>query len=207
MKKILLLATCFAVSLSCFSQTSSLVVGTSTGTLGEYTSFSYHNGADGTTSLATKWKPGMGFNLGYQLHFNLSDRYSVDASILGKVQQGEVNSQEMGENGIISCNDKAWLWGGAVSGVINYHLWQGMRIGLGVEPTLLFRTDQLLSNGNKQVFDCPVLVKLGYRFKNSMEIAAYYKHGFKSIYENALFVNNVEKSKEVAISLSVPLFK
>lgn len=206
MKNFLFLTICLSASISCFSQKSSLIVGISDARIGQYTSSAYFNGVGGTNTPITEWKPGIGLNLGYQFNFGLSDRFSIDATILGKAQQGKVNTYTVQGEKITPYSDKSWLWGAAVNGIINYRIWHGMHVGIGVEPTLFFHTDKIILNQNKQLFDCPIIVKLGYRFKNQMEIATYYKHGFKSLYENNV-VTDATKNKELAISFSVPLFK
>ena len=62
---------------------------------------------------------------------------------------------------------------------INYRICSGLYAGIGIEPTGYFETDKLKENLEGQVFDFPIVLTLGYEFKNGMKLSASYKHGFK----------------------------
>lgn len=205
MKKLLLTA-CLFLSIGCFAQKSSIIIGVSDGALGNYSSATYFNSDNGGVTPTTDWKAGIGLNLGYQYQFRLSNRFTLQTTALAKVQQGKIDTYCIEDQQVVLHKDKAWIWGASVNGIINYRVWQGLSIGVGVEPTLFFKTDKLLFNEHKQLFDFPLVFKIGYCLKNQMEIAAYYKQGFKSMYDSHL-VSHASNSKDIAISLSVPLFK
>ena len=68
--------------------------------LGKYSGYSYYlstGTANGTIYPETRWTPGIGFNFGYQFGFKLSNRFWMDASILGKVVQGKAESFDLNE--------------------------------------------------------------------------------------------------------------
>ena len=155
---------------------------------------------------STRWIPGVGFNLGYQFGFDLSNRFWIDASILGKAVQGKAESFDLNGNNVVPWSDKAWIWGLALNGSINYRICSGLYAGIGIEPTGYFKTDKLKENLEGRVFDFPIVLTLGYEFKNGMKLSASYKHGFKPLYDNA-FASNTKNNKEFGISLYVPMFK
>lgn len=167
------------------------------------------NGSDPHKMYDYQWKSKFGISIGYQFRFELSKRFFLDASVLGKMQQEEVKADFMlDESGFrqIDLNSKKWLFAPAVNGTVNYRIWKGLSVGLGIEPTLFFNTDKVKYNQvQKQVFDCPVLIKAGYGFKN-IEFAISYKHGFKSLYNNSMFSSST-KNKELQVSVFVPIFK
>ena len=66
----------------------------------------------------------------------------------------------------------------ALNGSINYRICSGLYAGIGIEPTGYFKTDKLKENLEGQVFDFPIVLTLGYEFKNGMKLSASYKHGF-----------------------------
>lgn len=92
-----------------------------------------------------------------------------------------------------------------MNATVNYRIWKGLSIGLGIEPTVFFNSGKLRYNdASKTVFDFPVLVKVGYELKN-IGFAVSYKQGFKALYDN--YMLNSEKNKELQISVFVPIFK
>ena len=179
------------------------------GHLGKYSGYSYYlstGTANGTIYPETRWTPGIGFNFGYQFGFKLSNRFWMDASILGKVVQGKAESFDLNGNDVVPWSDKAWIWGLALNGAINYRICSGLYAGIGIEPTGYFKTNKLKENLKGQVFDFPVVLTLGYEFNNGMKLSASYKHGFKPLYDNA-FASNTKNNKEFGMSLYVPMFK
>ena len=130
----------------------------------------------------------------------------MDASILGKAVQGKAESFDLNGNNVVPWSDKAWIWGLALNGSINYRICSGLYAGIGIEPTGYFKTDKLKENLKGQVFDFPVVLTLGYEFNNGMKLSASYKHGFKPLYDNA-FASNTKNNKEFGMSLYVPMFK
>ena len=126
--------------------------------------------------------------------------------ILGKAVQGKAESFDLNGNNVVPWSDKAWIWGLALNGSINYRICSGLYAGIGIEPTGYFKTDKLKENLEGRVFDFPIVLTLGYEFKNGMKLSASYKHGFKPLYDNA-FASNTKNNKEFGISLYVPMFK
>ena len=166
--------------IGCFAQKSGIIIGVTDGHLGKYSGYAYMSTgtANNSSYPETRWTPGVGFNLGYQFGFDLSNRFWIDASILGI----------------------------ALNGSINYRICSWLYAGIGIEPTGYFKTDKLKENLEGRVFDFPIVLTLGYEFKNGMKLSASYKHGFKPLYDNA-FASNTKNNKEFGISLYVPMFK
>lgn len=90
MKKTILSMLFLMTGIACFAQRSGIIISVTDGHLGKYSGYSYYMNtgtADGTIYPETRWTPGVGFHLGYQFGFKLSNRFWMDASILGKVVQ------------------------------------------------------------------------------------------------------------------------
>ena len=102
--------------------------------------------------------------------------------------------------------DKGWIWGASLNGTVNYRIYSGLYAGLGIEPTYYLKTDRLRGNSNRQVLDFPLVLTLGYEFRNGMKLSLSYKHGFKSLYENG-YINNPKSNREISMSLCIPIFK
>lgn len=203
MKKAILSVMFLMIGIGCFAQKSGIILGITDGHLGRHTGYQWVGEG---ISPETKWTPGIGLNLGYQFNFRLSERFFVDASVLGKVVQGEIKSFNMVGNQIKFWTDKGWIWGAALNGTINYRIYSGLYTGIGVEPTYYLKTNKLRENSNKQLLDFPLVFAIGYEFRNGMKLSASYKHGFKSLYENS-YTNNSKSNREIGISLFIPIFK
>ena len=211
MRKTVLSVLFLIAGIGCFAQKSGIIIGMTDGHLGKYSGYSYMgSGYAGNGSYVSypenKWTPGIGLNLGYQLNFKLSERFSIDASVLGKVVQGEIKSFNVDGNKVKPWSDKGWIWGASVNGTVNYHIYSGLYAGIGIEPTCYIKTDKLKGNSNKQVFDFPLVFALGYEFHNGIKLSASYKHGFRPLYENS-YATNTKNNREFGISLYVPIFK
>ena len=208
MKKTILSMLFLLAGIGCFAQKSGSLIGVTDGHLGKYSGYAYMSTgtANNSSYPETRWTPGVGFNLGYQFGFDLSNRFWIDASILGKAVQGKAESFDLNGNNVVPWSDKAWIWGLALNGSINYRICSGLYAGIGIEPTGYFKTDKLKENLEGRVFDFPIVLTLGYEFKNGMKLSASYKHGFKPLYDNA-FASNTKNNKEFGISLYVPMFK
>lgn len=206
MRKTILSVLFLLIGTGCFAQASGIIFGVTDGHLGKYSEYAYVGTGNDISTPKNQWTPGMGFNLGYQFSFKLSNRFWIGASVLGKVVQGKVESFDLNENKVTPWSDKAWIWGLALNGTVNYRICSGLYAGIGIEPTGYFKTDKLRENVDKQVFDYPVVLTLGYEFRNGMRLAASYKHGFKPLYDNALS-SNTQNHKELGVSLYVPVFK
>ena len=70
-------------------------------------------------------------------------------------------------NNVIPRSDKAWIWGLALNGSINYRICSGLYAGIGIEPTGYFKTDKLKENLKGQIFDFPVVLTLGYELRTA----------------------------------------
>lgn len=203
MKKAILSVMFLMIGIGCFAQKSGIILGITDGHLGRHTGYQWVGEG---ISPETQWTPGIGLNLGYQFNFRLSERFFVDASVLGKVVQGEIKSFNMVGNQIKFWTDKGWIWGAALNGTINYRIYSGLYTGIGVEPTYYLKTNKLRENSNKQLLDFPLAFTIGYEFRNGMKLSASYKHGFKSLYENS-YTNNSKSNREIGVSLFIPIFK
>ena len=74
-------------------------------TFGKYSGYAYMSTGTANNSSYPKpdWTPGVGFNLGYQFGFDLSNRFWIDASILGKAVQGKAESFDLNGNNVVPC--------------------------------------------------------------------------------------------------------
>ena len=176
MKKTILSMLFLLAGIGCFAQKSGIIIGVTDGHLGKYSGYAYMSTgtANNSSYPETRWTPGVGFNLGYQFGFDLSNRFWIDASILGKAVQGKAESFDLNGNNVVPWSDKAWIWGLALNGSINYRICSGLYAGIGIEPTGYFKTDKLKENLEGRVFDFPIVLTLGYEFKNGMKLSASY---------------------------------
>ena len=89
MKKTILSMLFLLAGIGCFAQKSGIIIGVTDGHLGKYSGYAYMSTgtANNSSYPETRWTPGVGFNLGYQFGFDLSNRFWIDASILGKAVQ------------------------------------------------------------------------------------------------------------------------
>ena len=129
MKKTILSMLFLLAGIGCFAQKSGIIIGVTDGHLGKYSGYSYYlstGTANGTIYPETRWTPGIGVNFGYQFGFKLSNRFWMDASILGKVVQGKAESFDLNGNDVVPWSDKSWIWGLALNGAINYRICSGL---------------------------------------------------------------------------------
>lgn len=108
MKKTMLSVMFLMTGIGSFAQKSGIIFGITDGHLGTHTGYQWIGEG---VSPETKWTPGIGFNLGYQFNFRLSDRFSLDASVFGKAVQGQINSLDIDGNKVKPWTDKGWIWG------------------------------------------------------------------------------------------------
>lgn len=214
MKKLLLFLTLTCCGVSAFAQKSGIVFRANDAQLGEYKQislFSYPPDFTDPTIAETKWLPTLGFDLGYQFCFRLTEKFSVDAAAILGIKQGNLNSytatllpDETYE--ISNWSKNSMIWSTSISGAVNYNFWKGVYAGVGVEPIVYINTGKFPDNKKKSVFDCPIVVSAGYEFLNQMKLSAYYKHGFNSIYtiKNSA---NVRDNQELGLSLFIPICK
>lgn len=140
MKKTILSVMFLMTGITCFAQKSGIIFGVTDGHLGKHTGYQWIGEG---VSPETKWTPGIGFNLGYQINFRLSERFSLDASVLGKAVQGQINSLDIDGNKVKPWTDKGWIWGASLNGTVNYRIYSGLYAGIGIEPTYYLKTDKL----------------------------------------------------------------
>ena len=97
MKKTILSMLFLLAGIGCFAQKSGIIIGVTDGHLGKYSGYAYMSTgtANNSSYPETRWTPGVGFNLGYQFGFDLSNRFWIDASILGKAVQGKAESFDL----------------------------------------------------------------------------------------------------------------
>jgi hypothetical protein len=148
-----------------------------------------------------KWKARPSFNLGYQLKFDIKERYVLDAALLFNSRGVHANVIEFD---IEKVNETKRFNAIALNGVFNYKIWKGIRIGAGVEPTFYWNT-KYWDNLKKTAFDVPLVVKAGYDF-DFMEVSLSYKHGLSPIIEGVGHAFEA-KTRDVQLSVFVPLGK
>lgn len=144
------------------------------------------------------------FHAGYQFQFQLKHRLSVDASLLYGQKQGKIVSSY----GIVTVpgyKDKFSRHYIAMGGVINYNLIGGLKIGVGIEPTLHFKERILVENEIKPAFDIPVVAKLAYSFKHC-DIALMYKHGVCNVARGLPDMKSA-RTRDLQLSVFIPIFK
>ncbi|MDR2956338.1 MAG: hypothetical protein LBV43_14795 [Prevotella sp.] len=148
-----------------------------------------------------KWKARISFNAGYQLQFDIKEKYVLDAALL--FQSRGVHVFYMPSN-ISTVDETKRLNSIALNGVFNYRIWKGVKAGLGIEPTYYWKTGYW-TNQKKTVFDVPLVAKVGYDFK-VMEISLSYKHGINPIVEGVGYTYKA-KSRDIQLSVFMPLGK
>lgn len=144
------------------------------------------------------------FHAGYQFQFQLKHRFSVDASLLYGQKRGRmVSNYEVVP--IPGYTDKFSRHYIAMGGVINYNLIGGLKIGVGVEPTLHFRERILVENKIQSAFDVPLVGKLAYSFKH-VDIALMYKHGTCNVARGIPDMKSA-RTQDFQFSIFIPIFK
>jgi len=147
-----------------------------------------------------EWKHKPSFTVGYGFQFDVKKSFVIDAALLYHSRGVHVayNStftdftDESKQLNVLSLN-----------GVVNYKIWKGLSVGIGMEPTWYLNTkiaDNIVSNA----LDFPLVVKTGYNFK-IMEVSLSYKYGFESIYKGVITKEAVPR--DLRLSVFVPLFK
>lgn len=148
-----------------------------------------------------KWKARMSFNIGYQLKYDIKDRFVLDAAMLFNSRGVHVN---IIKDNIEKADETKRFNALALNGVFNYKIWKGIRLGAGIEPTFYWNT-KYWDNLKKTAFDVPLVVKAGYDF-NFMEVSLSYKHGLKPIMEGVGHAYKA-KTRDVQLSVFLPLGK
>lgn len=146
------------------------------------------------------WKHRFGFNIGYQFQFDLPKKFFVDATLL--YQARRLNVAYTKSTGNTFKNTKLFN-AMALNGVVGYKVWKGLKLGVGIEPTLYFNTN-MEYNLEKNKFDIPLVAKLGYDF-NCFQLDLSYKNGFKTIYRN--YVVGKPQTRDIQLSIFIPIFK
>lgn len=164
-----------------------------------YPGMSDYTGAYGITK--EKWKPRISFNAGYQIQFDIREKYVLDAALL--FQSRGVHVKYRPSTNVVVDETKRFN-SIALNGVFSYKIWKGIRAGLGIEPTYYWNTDYW-GNGKKSVFDYPLVIKAGYDFK-VVEVSLSYKNGFNSIMSTVGHAFDA-KSRDIQMSVFVPLGK
>lgn len=83
-------------------------------------------------------------------------------------------------------------WGGTV----NYPVYKGLSVGLGVEPTYYFVSYE--KNDMKRPLDVPFVGKIAYNFK-FMELGISYKHGLMNVVETKDFASGRFRDWQVSV--------
>lgn len=83
----------------------------------------------------------------------------------------------------------------AVSPSANYKLFNGLYVGLGIEPTW-----NIITNGKH--FDIPVFARIGYDINHKIEFAVTYRQGFMNTIDKNVFDKG--RTSDLNISVFIP---
>lgn len=137
---------------------------------------------------------------GYQFQIDLPYKLQVETGIFGQAKFLTVNysSKEQGAN-----ESEYNVFGASAQGVLNYKIIKGLKLGLGIEPTLywgnMYNNHSKNSDGSK--FDCPLLIRAGYDLKK-IGFAITYKNGFTNLYKNPYVYK--AKDRDLLFSIFIP---
>ena len=146
------------------------------------------------------WKHRFSFNVGYQFQFDLPKKFFVDAALLYQARRFNIEYTESTDN---TYENTKLFNSMALNGVVGYKLWKGLKLGIGVEPTLYFNTN-MGYNLEDNKFDIPLVAKVGYDF-NWFQLDLSYKNGFNRIYRN--YVVGKPQTRDIQLSIFIPIFK
>lgn len=147
-----------------------------------------------------KWKHRFSYNIGYQFQYEFKSHILIDAALLYQGRRMHVSYTKSAGN----TYEKTKLFNGiALNGVVGYKLWKGLKLGIGVEPTIYFNTN-MGYNLEDNKFDIPLVAKIGYDFK-WFQLDLSYKNGFKIIYRN--YAVGKPETRDLQLSIFLPIFK
>ena len=141
------------------------------------------------------------FNIGYQFQFDIKDTYAIDAALLYQSRGVHVNFRPSSDRIVDETKRFNAI---SLHGVFNYKVWNGIKVGAGIEPTRYWKKDYW-TNKTLTSYDYPIVLKAGYDLK-FMELSLRYKHGLKPVIEGVGYVLNA-KTRDLEISIFVPLGK
>lgn len=145
------------------------------------------------------WKHRLSFNIGYQLSFDLKRNFVLNTSLQYQLRGVHAAFSRTVEDVV----DETENWNSlCLHGSLDYYIYKGIYVGAGLEPTCYFNTWLPDNLGSKQVFDVPVLGKVGYDFK-LLKIALSYKHGFAKVYWSSMYPKVT--TRDLQLSVFIPL--
>lgn len=137
---------------------------------------------------------------GYQFQINLPYKLQVETGVFCQAKLLTVNYSSI-EHGATE-NEYA-VYGTSVQGILNYKIVKGLKLGLGIEPTVywgdMYNNHSKNSDGSK--FDCPLLIRAGYDLKK-IGFAITYKNGFTNLYKNPYVYK--AKDRDLLFSIFIP---
>ncbi|WP_449039825.1 outer membrane beta-barrel protein [Parabacteroides goldsteinii] len=145
-----------------------------------------------------KWNHRFSFNLGYQFQFDVLKKIDFNVALLYQgrsinVAFCELDGKEVEETKLLNSVQ--------ASCILRYKMWRGVRVGIGLEPTVYFNTS-VIGNWENNKFDVPLVVSGGYDFK-IFQVSVAYKNGFKQLYYNTLVSKT--KTRDIQVSVFIPI--
>lgn len=195
MKHISLVLICCILSVSqSFSQgidKHGIVLGGGLGSINkEYKPF-----INNVTKGETKYKSSI--YIGYKFRMNSSESFFLDVDLnLGVKMWKSSFKNNKPEPPIYEASSEYYYI--STNGSINYLIYKGLSVGVGIEPTYYFYTD---GEKSKNKFDTPIIGKVAYDF-GKFELGIGYKHGLFSPIKTDYFKSG--KFRDVQVSLFIP---
>ncbi len=98
--------------------------------------------------------------------------------------------------GIYILSSSAYACFASLGGTVNYPVYKGLSVGLGVEPTYYFVSYE--KDDMKRPLDVPFVGKIAYNFK-FMELGISYKHGLMNVVETKDFASGRFRDWQVSV--------
>lgn len=138
------------------------------------------------------------YSLGYRLRLDPGiNPFYIDTDInIGMKNWKSSYSESLTQPPIREASSQYYY--ASMGGILNYYLYPGLSIGLGIEPTYYFYQDGEKSS-NK--FDIPLLGKAAYNFKK-FEVGLTYKYGMTDIIKTDHIKSG--KFRSIQLSLFIP---
>lgn len=144
------------------------------------------------------WRHRLSFNIGYQFSFDLKRNFVLNTSLQYQLRGVHTAFNRTMEDVV----DETENWNSlCLHGSLDYYIYKGIYVGAGLEPTYYFNTRLPDNLGSKQVFDIPVLGRVGYDFK-FLKIVLAYKHGFAKVYRSSMYPKVT--TRDLQLSVFVP---
>lgn len=147
-----------------------------------------------------KWEHKPSITIGYGFQFDVKKSFVIDAALLYHSRGVHVAYNTTFTD---ATSESKHLNALSLNGVINYKIWKGLSVGVGMEPTWYLDT-KIADNTIGDALDFPVIVKAGYNFKIA-EVSLSYKYGFETLYKGVIVKEAAPR--DLRLSVFIPLFK